>query len=141
MPHTRLATKHVCASFIKMMISKRRTIIFTKSSTNLLTLSRFKSSILTLWVAKTWLIIPMGPSGCFNWLPKSSQRRTLQLKNHGSVRILPKRITGLFRAIAGNAFQGPGANQWVDLEHIAPNLIYGRSRNGQDAHLLINARK
>jgi hypothetical protein len=96
--------KRACASFIKMMISKRRTIIFAKSSTNLLTLSRFKQSTLTLQVAKTWLIIPMGPSGYFNRLPESSQRRTLQLGNHSSVGILPKHIIGLFRVIAGNAF-------------------------------------
>jgi hypothetical protein len=57
-----------------------------------------------LWVAKTWLIVPIGLSTSFNWLPRSSQRRTRQLKNHGSVRILPKHIMGLFHAIAGNAF-------------------------------------
>jgi hypothetical protein len=44
---------------------------------SLLTLSRFKSSTLTLRVAKTWLIAPTEPSGCFNRLPKLSQRRTL----------------------------------------------------------------
>jgi hypothetical protein len=118
-PHTRLATKCACASFIRMIISKR-TFTFANNSTSLLTLSIFKLSTLAPRVAKSWLIVPTGLSGYFNRLLGLKQRCTRQLESHGSIGILLKYATGLLHAIATNAFQGLGAEQQEDLEHVAP---------------------
>jgi hypothetical protein len=103
-PHMRLAMKRAYASFIRMMILKRRIITFANNSTSLVTLNRFKLSTPAPRVAKTWLIVHMGPSGWFHWLLGPSQRRTQQLKSCGSVRILLKYATGLLCVITDNAF-------------------------------------